>query len=58
MVRAIPRATDLPFVRLTTEQVSSPANPPVMSGCGEAGRGAMAAADDAMLDPLCGRGMW
>jgi carbon-monoxide dehydrogenase large subunit len=55
---AMPRATDMPFVRFTTEPVPSTANPLGMKGCGEAGTvGALAALANAMRDALAPAGV-
>ena len=55
---AMPRATDLPFIRFTTESVPSTANVLGMKGCGEAGTvGAIAAVSNAVLDALAPRGV-
>ena len=55
---AMPRATDLPFIRFTTEPVPSTANPLGMKGCGEAGTvGALAALANAMRDALAPAGV-
>ena len=50
---ALPRASDLPMIRFTTEPVPSTANPLGMKGCGEAGTvGALAAISNAVQDAL------
>jgi carbon-monoxide dehydrogenase large subunit len=55
---AMPRATDLPFIRFSTEPVPSTANPLGMKGCGEAGTvGALAALANAMRDALAPAGV-
>ncbi|WP_102224416.1 xanthine dehydrogenase family protein molybdopterin-binding subunit [Acidimangrovimonas sediminis] len=55
---AMPRASDMPMMRFTTEPVPSTANPLGMKGCGEAGTvGALAAVTNAALDALWARGV-
>ncbi|MFY8145317.1 MAG: xanthine dehydrogenase family protein molybdopterin-binding subunit, partial [Rhodobacter sp.] len=55
---AMPRSTDMPFIRFTTEPVPSTANPLGMKGCGEAGTvGALAALANAMHDALAPAGV-
>lgn len=55
---AMPRATDLPMVRFTTEPVPTATNPLGMKGCGEAGTvGALAAVSNAVADALAGAGV-
>ncbi|MBK5928733.1 xanthine dehydrogenase family protein molybdopterin-binding subunit [Rhodobaculum claviforme] len=55
---AMPRASDLPMVRFTTEPVPSVNNPLGMKGCGEAGTvGALAAIGNAVQDALWDRGV-
>ncbi len=55
---AMPRATDLPPIRFTTEPVPSVNNPLGMKGCGEAGTvGALAAIGNAVQDALWDRGV-
>jgi carbon-monoxide dehydrogenase large subunit len=55
---AMPRATDMPFFRISFEPVPSTANSLGMKGCGEAGTvGAMAAAANAVRDALACRGV-
>lgn len=54
----LPRATDFPPIRFTTEPVPSTANILGMKGCGEAGTvGALAAISNAVLDALWDRGV-
>ena len=55
---AMPRATDLPFVRFASVPVPSTANVLGMKGCGEAGTvGAIAAIGNAVQDALWDRGV-
>jgi len=54
----LPRAADLPFLRLFAEPVPSTSNPLGMKGCGEAGTvGALAAVGNAVLDALWPEGV-
>jgi aerobic carbon-monoxide dehydrogenase large subunit len=54
----MPRATQLPMIRFTTEPVPSTANPIGMKGCGEAGTvGAIAALSNAVADALATAGV-
>lgn len=55
---AMPRATDMPRPRFTTEPVPTATNPLGMKGCGEAGTvGALAAVSNAVADALAGAGV-
>lgn len=55
---AMPRAGDVPMIAFSTEPVPSTRNPMGMKGCGEAGTvGSMAAASNAVMDALAGRGV-
>jgi aerobic carbon-monoxide dehydrogenase large subunit len=55
---AMPRASDVPMIRFTTEPVPSTNNIMGMKGCGEAGTvGAMAAVGNAVMDALTGTGI-
>ena len=55
---AMPRAGDVPMIAFSTEPVPSTQNPMGMKGCGEAGTvGSMAAASNAVMDALAGRGV-
>lgn len=55
---AMPRASDLPFFRFTSEPVPSVLNPFGMKGCGEAGTvGALGAISNAVRDALETRGV-
>ena len=51
----MPRASDVPWVRFTSDPVPSKYNPMGMKGCGEAGTvGALAALSNAVIDALNG----
>jgi carbon-monoxide dehydrogenase large subunit len=55
---AMPRATDIPRPRFTTEPVPTATNPLGMKGCGEAGTvGALAAISNAVADALAPAGV-
>ncbi|WP_204113491.1 xanthine dehydrogenase family protein molybdopterin-binding subunit [Shimia biformata] len=55
---AVPRASDMPMFRFTTEAVPSTMNPMGMKGCGEAGTvGSMASVANAVQDALWDKGV-
>ncbi|MGB8814790.1 MAG: xanthine dehydrogenase family protein molybdopterin-binding subunit [Paracoccaceae bacterium] len=55
---AMPRASDLPMIRFSSEPVPSTTNPFGMKGCGEAGTvGALGAISNAVCDALASRGV-
>ncbi len=55
---AMPRATEVPWIRFVSEPVVSTANDLGMKGCGEAGTvGALAAVANAVEDALAGHGV-